>query len=364
MWLCNLYGIIAGGSTVMTAVMLTVVADLTNELTRTTALLRCGSSNMLMMFAAPPLGAALMSWYNPWVPMFASVAVYAITVLLVAILPETLRYWHPALEHQSLHPRLDQEPSDLLVPQTELSAAPESPTFRSLGPRLMYAARRHASFLLSDLRVPVLLLTFAPIMFSESAREMMIQYASLRFSVSLADATYAVSVASLTKVVTLMVLVPATGSLITRCCGIKGAYRDLIMCRGSNALYMVGWSLVGVAPTIGLFVVANILSTLGYGTTFLARSFVTSLVSKSDVGKLYAALSLVETVALMGGGPILAAVWAWGLRIGGFAVGLPFFVVSVLWGGNCILVWLVRLTKQERRASTVGYESGDDSGEA
>ncbi|KAF2157358.1 MFS general substrate transporter [Myriangium duriaei CBS 260.36] len=346
-WISALHGLISGSSTVLTAIVLVLVSDVTDATTRTTALLRIASSNMVMYFVAPPLGAALMAKYNPWIPLFAATLISVVGVLICYVLPETLNYHHSSLEHQPLHPRLDQDPTDLLVGLNDPPLASPPPTIKQTFMSMASSLRNNMSFLVSDSRILLMFLPFVAIMIAEAGRELLVQYASVRYGITMARATYFASLGNLVKTVTLLVLVPGANRLLSHYTGLSAVRRDLHLARASISLMAVGWVLTGLAPTLPLFVAALVVATMGYGAASLCRSLLTGFVAKHHVGKLYTAMSIVETLALMGGGPVTAGLWDAGLGLGGRAVGLPFLFLGVVWVFVIAALCFVQMRKGE-----------------
>ncbi|GAM82473.1 hypothetical protein ANO11243_004530 [Dothideomycetidae sp. 11243] len=349
-WLSALHALVSGGGTVIAAIALTVVSDVTDATTRTTALLRVYSSSMITYFIGPPFGAFLMSKFNPWAALFVALIAYTIPVVCCCFIPETLNYYHPSLDHQPLHPRLDEDPTDLLVPREETTAdqVPPSSTYKQAVSRLRSSAMASTSFLAADKRIPLLVLPMLAMMMSEAARELLVQYASVRYSVPMARATYFVSFSALTKVGALLFVVPAATMLLSRWCrSLSPMRRDLLLARITALVAGVGWMLAGVSLTLAQFVASLILSTIGAGAPALSRSCLTGLVGKHNIGKLYTAISVIEALTLIACGPLISSLWSAGMRLGGFALGLPFYAIASFYFITTIALLLVRFRKGE-----------------
>ena len=82
---------------------------------------------------------------------------------------------------------------------------------------------------------------------------------------------------------------------------------------------------------------------LGFGFGTAVQSIVTSIVRKDQVGRLYSAISAAETAGTLVAQPLLALGLAAGFRLGGLAVGLPWFMCVVsgpLCARTCLLASL------------------------
>jgi hypothetical protein len=60
------------------------------------------------------------------------------------------------------------------------------------------------------------------------------------------------------------------------------------------------------------------------------QSLITSLSQQNGIAKLYSTISVIETIGSMISHPVLAGALTTGIRLGGWSLGLPFFVCAVL----------------------------------
>ena len=92
-------------------------------------------------------------------------------------------------------------------------------------------------------------------------------------------------------------------------------------------------------PTLSPVLVINNLQTalciyaLGTGLGLFALALITNLTTstmgQSHVARTYSSIAFVETAGLLIGVPLLTAVWIAGLKIGGMALGLTFWMGAV-----------------------------------
>lgn len=308
---------------------------------------------MIMYFIGPPLGAYLMT-INPWIPFFLSSVIFTCCILLFSLVPETLNYSHPSLRLSARdtvsdpHPSLVAEAAEAATPDT--TPAPISTSFPARLATLTRSFRTSTHFLRTDARIPLLLLPFIAMMLSLGTQEVLLQYASTRFSISYALATLYISITSGVKVLVLLILYPLAGHILTSPSSrfaFSGLRKDLTLARAAMLLACMGWVATGFTTSVPQFVAAELLVTLSYGGTSMARSFVTGIVRKDDVAKLYTLVSVVDTVAMMGGGPAMAGLWEWGVGAGEVWMGLPFWVQGVVYALVAGGMWGVRVRKGE-----------------
>ena len=90
---------------------------------------------------------------------------------------------------------------------------------------------------------------------------------------------------------------------------------------------------------------------IGSGFGAAARSFLTSLVPKHETALLYTMFSLFASLGMLSGAPLLSYAFSFGIRLGGWMLGLPFFVATFMYVLCAGFVWSIR--SQERNDSTV-----------
>ena len=91
------------------------------------------------------------------------------------------------------------------------------------------------------------------------------------------------------------------------------------------------------------------LFTLGMGFPPLARSLATSLVESrhpdktSDIGRLYALISVMEGIGSVLAAPGMALAFRWGISLGGPWLGAPFGLAAVLFALVSVIVFSIRI---------------------
>jgi MFS family permease len=155
----------------------------------------------------------------------------------------------------------------------------------------------------------------------------------------LREAGYLLSLRAFVNFVLLLALLPGLSRYLVKHLHFSSTGKDLLLARISVIVLVLGALLIAISPTIILTIIGLVIFSLGTGTTALTRSLVTSLVDQEHVGRLYAAIGLVETVGNLSAGPTLAALYTWGLQLQGPWVGLPFFALAVICSVGAIGIW-------------------------
>jgi MFS family permease len=88
---------------------------------------------------------------------------------------------------------------------------------------------------------------------------------------------------------------------------------------------------------------------IGSGFGAAARSFLTSLVPKHETALLYTLFSVFAALGGLSGAPLLSYSFSFGIRLGGWLLGLPFFLAKLMYALCAVFVWSIR-TQQRRDA--------------
>ncbi|KAK5011319.1 hypothetical protein LTR28_003988 [Elasticomyces elasticus] len=341
-WLSSLHGIFGGSSPVAVAMFFVVASDVTTEEERATVFLRLGAANLLTTFIAPPVSGLLME-FNPWIPMFLGLVIQIVPIFLMLLIPETINYGKSTTLTTASRPVTP-------VVETTLAAPPNSFNRPRLSGTSVFAIsygklKDATGFLSQDWRVSALILPFMAYMFLLSASTILLQYISKRYGLSFSRATLVLAIRSGVDVLVLLLFLPGLSKFLVTRYGMHGKKKDLYLGRVSALLLSVGWSLVALSPTLPLAAISLVIATLGSGMILLVRSFMTALIPTHQVARLYTLISIVDTLGLMAGGPLLAAIFKAGLSAGGGLVGLPFLCIGILMLLVTGLLFVVRLRK-------------------
>jgi hypothetical protein len=256
-----------------------------------------------------PFTSAILMVSNPWIPMYLGLVVQLVPLVIVFFLPETLGY--------------NALPS---IPSSPISSPGSSiqSDEQTRAQRLLAALQESYTFVMADAR---LLLMF-PAFFIHLIlvqRDILMQYISTRYHISLARATVLISIRSGLILLLFLILMPGLNHLFRTRWKYHPRRADLLLSRSSVLIISIGFLFIALAPTLPLLIIAMIVNTFGWGLTLFLRSLMTSLVEGHHVARLNSLLGIFDTTGLMIGSPLLAMAFKKGVAMGGWWIGLPFF---------------------------------------
>ncbi|KAM0707094.1 hypothetical protein Q7P35_006425 [Cladosporium inversicolor] len=327
-WASALHGLMAGSSPVVSALIFVIISDVVPEAERSKVFLQVGGANLISSVCMPLLAAWLME-FTPWIPATAGTILMACAVIVTFFMPETLGY--------------NEQPSS---PATTEPTNPPSSSETNNQTHIT-TLRNAISFLWLDWRIPALILTFLIHLAIGDSSALQLQYVSTRYNLTFAEATTILTLRSIANILLLFLLLPFLSNLLTRSRGFCAQRTDLWMSRASMASWALGWLVFGLSPTLLSATAGMGISALGSGSFFLIRSLLTPLVPAHNVARLYSLISVVDTLGAMLGAPLLAGLFNWGLRVGGYGVGMPFYFLGMLCAAITVLLCVVGLRKGE-----------------
>lgn len=212
---------------------------------------------------------------------------------------------------------------------------------------------------LYSLPILLLLLPFITSPIGYQAIQLSVLYIFKRFSWTIADAGFILSLRAVVNVILLLVIIPLASHLLTKKLQFTTAKKELFIGQLSGVFLFVGPLIIGASPIISLTVVGLAIYTLGTGIEAVARSLITTLVDQQHVARLYAAIGVIKTIGSLLGGPAIASLYSLRLKWKGLWLGLPFFGLSVACFLGALGIWLFGLLKLESRNDLVKNGEGD-----
>lgn len=283
----------------------------------------------------PPLSAWLMV-RSPWIPSLLGTGLYALAAIAFLIVPETLNYQPGAscVESDTVSPTTEAHP-EVQEPSATPPPGAEDHWLKKL--------KSSVSFLTDDLRVVALIMPFTAHILLASISKLLLQYVSTRYDLTFSKATLLVTVRNGVTVVLLFAALPYLTTAIMRRYQLSAQAKDLVLARASQILVAVGWVLVAASPNIPTVALSLAIASSGVGAVFLVRSLLSSLVPAHHIARVYTIISMVDTVGIMAGAPLLAGLFSRGLELGSGWIGLPFYFVGGLSALFAIMLFLIRL---------------------
>lgn len=296
---------------------------------------------------ATPISAFLIAW-SPWIPSLLGI-VFQLGGLLAAVLvSETRPDPTPNSEQAYESERWLNNSNEAEMDQDEA----EYP--RSGIQRVKQAVSEYWEHIRTthmkgwDFNIAFIVLTFLVASISKQALQLIIPYASKRFSWSIARASFLITLKGVINLVTLLFILPQLSTWLSRQMSWSPEVKDLRIVQGSAWILTSGTFLMAFAAIPGLFISGLIFFALGWGFYSALRSLATALVSPSQVGVLNTGIGLAQSLGSLVAGPILAAAFRSGLRQGGIGMGLPYMVAATLFFMASCLTCAIRIARKKR----------------
>lgn len=98
---------------------------------------------------------------------------------------------------------------------------------------------------------------------------------------------------------------------------------------------------------------------LGSGFSSATRSFLTSLVSSHETAQLYTIFSVVAALGVLLGSRLLPLALAYGIELGGWMIGLPFFTMALMYAVCTVLVLSIPFERRHDEGTEIADASDD-----
>ncbi|KJR86821.1 MFS transporter [Sporothrix schenckii 1099-18] len=323
-WAASIFTFIGGGPVILNGIVFAMLSDVSPEASRSTVFFY--------------FGAAVLA-VDVWAPIQLSLALFVPVVPLCLTLPETLRKEGPTstdvagTDNGTDNGAENGEENDAAGP------ASRPKIIRNALSDTAASVTASTAFLFNgaDHQVGLLLATLLTTTLGRHAQDILLQFTRGRYDWSWAQAGYLVSLKAFVVLLLLLVLLPAisTNYALARwwplLAGVRTPQqRDLWLARTSCVLLIVGCFVVGLAPTAAFMIAGLVVYCLENGYNLVLRSLLAVLVEPEHRGTLYNAAGILESTGAVIAGPLLAAAYRAGLRLGGLWTGLPFFRAVVL----------------------------------
>jgi hypothetical protein len=297
---------------------------------------------------ATPISAFLMTW-DPWVPSLLGIIFQLGGLLGAALVSETRP--DPTSNFEEFN-----EPESLLDDSDESEVDINEPAYHKFGYlRVRDTVKEywiHVQIMHMkgwDFNMAFVVLTFLLASIGKQAFQLIIPYASKRFSWSIARASFLITLKGTVNLITLLLILPRLSTWLSRQMSWSPEVKDLRIVQGSAWILTLGMTLMAFAALPELLISGLCLFALGWGFYSALRSLATALVSPSQVGVLNSGIGLAQSLGSLVAGPILAAAFGHGLRQGGMGMGFPYMVAATLLFVASCLTCVIRIAGEKRR---------------
>ncbi|PWY81815.1 MFS transporter [Aspergillus heteromorphus CBS 117.55] len=327
-WFTPLFQICGGGTAVTNAVAWTVIADVYPAEKRANAYFVLSAAILASEILAAPLSAWMMS-SSLWAPYMLGLAFEIVGLLTVFMIPET-------------KPKSIDEP---LVESADEFEAPERLTYSSMWSNTIRSARAQihqvTDFFFEYPTAIVISFTFLLSGFGLEALQFMVQYASKRFSWSMAEASLLISIKGGFNLASYLVVLPLASKILEGY--LSPVRKDLWVSKASACVMTVGFGFMSLASHPAPFIIGVALTALGWGFYASLRSAGSALVGEGHVGLLNTSIALAQGVGLMVAGPLTAGSLRVGMAWEGVWMGLPWMIGVVLFAAAGLAVASLRV---------------------
>ena len=232
--------------------------------------------------------------------------------------------------------KIDQPP-----PMTHINARSTSPgPTAKLRGRLAYY-RSESDFIFQNKPVLILLLTFFVYKISRGAAGFFIQYVSTRYSWTLANANYLVSMRSFLNIIVFTALLPSGTWYLTQQKRLPARDKDFLLAKLSVLALLIGTVGIGLSDSVPPMIHSIIVHTCAMRFAILIPSIITTMVKPKQVARLYVGITILETMGALAAAPLSAWLFRWGLYLGGPWLGIPHMVTGIIFAITAVGVWWV-----------------------
>jgi len=136
---------------------------------------------------------------------------------------------------------------------------------------------------------------------------------------------------------------PAINFLAARYLNLHGKFRDYWISQGTGFLGIIGFTLLGLAPSPGILITGLVIISFSGAFSISTRSLATSLVLPDHVGTLYSALAISQSIGMFIAGPLFAYLFRLGMHLGNNWMGLPFLQAALCFMFATAAIWRIRV---------------------
>ncbi|KAJ5188096.1 Major facilitator superfamily domain general substrate transporter [Penicillium cf. griseofulvum] len=324
-WATPVFQIIGGGPQIATAMAYAMVTDIVPSSQRASVFFILSAATLLGEIIATPVAAFLMSW-SPWIPSLLGLFFECLGLLGATFISDIPFNSAPSNDQRDL-----EEEEESQEEGHNLSLADDPPYLRwknTIRRQWNHVQNDYLASWSANLFYTVGAFLLASI--GRQALQLIVQYASNRFSWSIARASSLIALKGVINLVTLLFILPWLSNWLSTHLLLSPAAKDLRIVQGSVWLLTLGSAIMAVSTYPVTFIVGVSSLAFGWGFYSALRSLAMELVSPSQVGIVNTAIGFAQSIGSLLSGPILAAAFRRGLQEDGVLVGLPYMVAAGL----------------------------------
>ncbi|WYZ35754.1 hypothetical protein EsH8_X_000401 [Colletotrichum jinshuiense] len=334
-WLSSLFTLIGGGPPVFSAIIFSMLTNLSSDIYRSTVFFCLGIVTMISQLLMSSVAAWLMQ-FELWLPIWIGSSASCCCLFIPLFLPETQQ----ELESQSpVDTGSDNAPFN-----DHLDAASKTKTIWSqLQDSVLKSKTAIAFFIQGNKHILMLLLTFLVTTLGKHSHDILLQFARKRYGWSWSQAGYLITLKSLVDLLLLVVILPSTSYIMTKVLSTSARFKDFWMARASCAFLALGVLTTGLSSKESIMIIGLVLYCMGSAYNLILRSLLASLIQPNHRASLFNFIGMLENLGALVAGPLLVVSFQVGLRLEGVWIGLPFVAAGVLFISALIVLCSVRL---------------------
>ncbi|CAF3615495.1 unnamed protein product [Fusarium graminearum] len=177
------------------------------------------------------------------------------------------------------------------------------------------------------------------------------QYAAKRFHLSWPEAGVITSVKSFTQLGLCLVALPFAQRVMRRS-NVPAITQDVWIARTCVVVLVIAYCLAGFADNLIVFVTAIVLSAVNFCLNPALRSLLLTMAHSAGAGAVLSAVEVLNAIAAVVSGPVMAAGFRLGMEWGGKWLGLHWFIAMLILLPGALIVVCMRFNNVGRRQDT------------
>ncbi|CAG1989495.1 hypothetical protein FGSG_02307 [Fusarium graminearum PH-1] len=177
------------------------------------------------------------------------------------------------------------------------------------------------------------------------------QYAAKRFHLSWPEAGVITSVKSFTQLGLCLIALPFAQRVMRRS-NVPAITQDVWIARTCVVVLVIAYCLAGFADNLIVFVTAIVLSAVNFCLNPALRSLLLTMAHSAGAGAVLSAVEVLNAIAAVVSGPVMAAGFRLGMEWGGKWLGLHWFIAMLILLPGALIVVCMRFNNVGRRQDT------------
>ncbi|UZP35076.1 hypothetical protein NXS19_002892 [Fusarium pseudograminearum] len=174
------------------------------------------------------------------------------------------------------------------------------------------------------------------------------QYAAKRFHLSWPEAGVITSVKSFTQLGLCLIALPFAQRVMRRS-NVPAITQDVWIARTCVVVLVIAYCLAGFADNLIVFVTAIVLSAVNFCLNPALRSLLLTMAHSAGAGAVLSAVEVLNAIAAVVSGPVMAAGFRLGMEWGGKWLGLHWFIAMLILLPGALIVVCMRFNNVGRR---------------